>query len=76
MQKLDGEIEEVNGWIHGAEKKMDDIDNQGPNDTVLKVFFFLLFIFDSWSIFLFLLKIEIILPLVFLLLRQIGQREM
>ncbi|XP_075333549.1 dystrophin isoform X3 [Odontesthes bonariensis] len=37
MQKLDGEIEEVNGWIHRAEKKMDDIDSQGPNDAVLKV---------------------------------------
>uniref|UniRef100_A0AAQ5X2X4 Dystrophin n=1 Tax=Amphiprion ocellaris TaxID=80972 RepID=A0AAQ5X2X4_AMPOC len=37
MQKLDGEIEEVNGWIDGAEKKMDEIDSQGPNDAVLKV---------------------------------------
>lgn len=37
MQKLDGEIQEVNGWIDGAEKKMDDIDSQGPNDSVLKV---------------------------------------
>ncbi|XP_039997801.1 dystrophin [Xiphias gladius] len=36
MQKLDGEIEEVNGWIDGAEKKMDDMHSQGPNDTVLK----------------------------------------
>ncbi|XP_045909199.1 dystrophin-like isoform X1 [Micropterus dolomieu] len=37
MQKLDGEIEEVNGWIDGAEKKMDEIESQGPNDAVLKV---------------------------------------
>ncbi|XP_034072729.1 dystrophin isoform X5 [Gymnodraco acuticeps] len=37
MQKLDGEIKEVNGWIDGAEKKMDEIDSQGPNDAVLKV---------------------------------------
>ncbi|XP_047432918.1 dystrophin isoform X3 [Mugil cephalus] len=37
MQKLDGEIEEVNGWIDGANKKMDEIDRQGPNDAVLKV---------------------------------------
>ncbi|KAM6893218.1 dystrophin isoform 3-T3 [Lycodopsis pacificus] len=38
MQKLDGGIKEVNGWIDGAEKKMDKIDSQGPNDAVLKVF--------------------------------------
>lgn len=37
MQKLDGEIEEVNGWIDGAETKMDEMDSQGPNDAVLKV---------------------------------------
>uniref|UniRef100_A0A673BM91 Dystrophin n=1 Tax=Sphaeramia orbicularis TaxID=375764 RepID=A0A673BM91_9TELE len=37
MQKLDGQIEEVNGWIDGAEKKMDEIDSQGPNDAVLKL---------------------------------------
>ncbi|XP_041834285.1 dystrophin isoform X2 [Melanotaenia boesemani] len=37
MQKLDGEMKEVNGWIDGAEKKMDEIDSQGPNDAVLKV---------------------------------------
>ncbi|XP_030603146.1 dystrophin isoform X3 [Archocentrus centrarchus] len=37
MQKLDGEIQDVNGWINGAERKMDEIDNQGPNDAVLKV---------------------------------------
>ncbi|XP_069376703.1 dystrophin isoform X15 [Paralichthys olivaceus] len=37
MQKLDGTIEEVNRWIDGAEKKMDDLDSQGPNDAVLKV---------------------------------------
>ncbi|XP_032413102.1 dystrophin-like [Xiphophorus hellerii] len=37
MQKLDGEIKEVNEWIDGAERKMDEIDNQGPNDAVLKV---------------------------------------
>lgn len=38
MQKLDKEMEEVNGWIDGAEKKMDDMDSQGPNDAELKVF--------------------------------------
>ncbi|KAM9327399.1 dystrophin isoform 2-T2 [Pholidichthys leucotaenia] len=37
MQKLDGQIEEVNDWIDGAERKMDEIDSQGPNDAVLKV---------------------------------------
>lgn len=37
MQKLDGQIKEVNGWIDGAEKKMDELDSQGPNDAVLKV---------------------------------------
>ncbi|XP_068446612.1 dystrophin isoform X5 [Clinocottus analis] len=37
MQKLDGEIKEVNEWIDGADKKMDEIDSQGPNDAVLKV---------------------------------------
>lgn len=37
MQKLDGQIEEVNAWLDGAEKKMDEIDSQGPNDAVLKV---------------------------------------
>ncbi|KAM3585392.1 uncharacterized protein V6R79_016686 [Siganus canaliculatus] len=37
MQKLDGEIEEVNRWIDGAETKMNDMDCQGPNDAVLKV---------------------------------------
>uniref|UniRef100_A0AAQ4PPR1 Dystrophin n=1 Tax=Gasterosteus aculeatus aculeatus TaxID=481459 RepID=A0AAQ4PPR1_GASAC len=37
MQKLDGEIEGVNGWIDGADKKMDEIDSRGPNDAVLKV---------------------------------------
>lgn len=37
MHKLDGEIEEVNEWIDGAEKKMDEIETQGPNDAVLKV---------------------------------------
>ncbi|KAM9766235.1 dystrophin-like isoform 2-T2 [Menidia menidia] len=37
MQKLDGEIEEVNGWIQGAEKKMDEIDRHGPNDGVMQV---------------------------------------
>ncbi|XP_041822402.1 dystrophin isoform X9 [Chelmon rostratus] len=37
MQKLDGEIEEVNGWIDGAEKKMNEMDSQGPNDAALKV---------------------------------------
>ncbi|XP_039649481.1 dystrophin isoform X9 [Perca fluviatilis] len=37
MQKLDGEIKEVNEWIDGAEKKMEEMDSQGPNDAVLKV---------------------------------------
>ncbi|XP_053170341.1 dystrophin isoform X2 [Scomber japonicus] len=37
MQKLDGEIEDVNGWIDGAEKKMYEMDGQGPNDATLKV---------------------------------------
>ncbi|XP_028281420.1 dystrophin isoform X2 [Parambassis ranga] len=37
MQKLDGEIKEVNEWIDGANKKMDEIDSRGPNDGVLKV---------------------------------------
>lgn len=41
MHKLDGEIEEVNGWIDGAEKKMDEMDNQGSNDAVLKVLMFI-----------------------------------
>ncbi|XP_034461322.1 dystrophin isoform X9 [Hippoglossus hippoglossus] len=37
MQKLDGTIEEVNRWIDGAERKMDDLDGQGTNNAVLKV---------------------------------------
>ncbi|XP_028324112.1 dystrophin isoform X3 [Gouania willdenowi] len=37
MQKLDREIEDVNQWIDGVEIKMDEIDNQGPNDAVLRV---------------------------------------
>ncbi|XP_062236415.1 dystrophin isoform X4 [Platichthys flesus] len=37
MQNLDGTIEEVNRWIDGAERKMDDLDEQGTNDAVLKV---------------------------------------
>ncbi|KAM9828919.1 dystrophin isoform 2-T2 [Syngnathus typhle] len=37
MRKLDGQIEEVNGWIDGANQKMDEIDNQGPNDATLRV---------------------------------------
>lgn len=37
MQKLEGQIEEVNGWIDGAEKKMDELESHGPNDAVLKV---------------------------------------
>ncbi|XP_069568938.1 dystrophin isoform X2 [Brachyistius frenatus] len=37
MQKLDGEMEEVNGWIDGAEKKMDDADSRGPDDGAMKV---------------------------------------
>lgn len=37
MQKLDGGIEEVNGWMDGAENKMGEMDRQGPNDAVIKV---------------------------------------
>ncbi|XP_061760711.1 dystrophin isoform X4 [Nerophis ophidion] len=37
MRKLDGEIEEVNGWIDGANQKMDEIESAGPNDAALKV---------------------------------------
>ncbi|XP_068164982.1 dystrophin isoform X2 [Antennarius striatus] len=37
MQKLDGEMEEVNRWMDGAEKKMDVIGSQGPDDAALKV---------------------------------------
>lgn len=37
MQTLDEEIQKVHGWIDGAEKKMDEVDSQGPNDAVLKV---------------------------------------
>ena len=37
MQRLDGEMTEVNEWIDGAEKKMEEMDREGPNDTVLKV---------------------------------------
>lgn len=37
MHKLDGEIKEVNEWMDGAERKMDEIESQGPNDGVLKV---------------------------------------
>ncbi|XP_061571903.1 dystrophin isoform X2 [Cololabis saira] len=37
MQKLDRQMEEVNKWIDGAEKKMDEIESQGPNDAALKV---------------------------------------
>uniref|UniRef100_A0AAZ1Y4Q8 Dystrophin n=1 Tax=Oreochromis aureus TaxID=47969 RepID=A0AAZ1Y4Q8_OREAU len=36
MHKLDGQIQEVNGWINGAERQMNEIDSQGPSD-VLKV---------------------------------------
>lgn len=46
MQKLDGEIKEVNEWIDGAEKKMDEMNSQGPNDAVLKVVMFI-FIYPS-----------------------------
>lgn len=49
MQKLDGQIEEVNGWIDGAEKKMDDMDSQGPNDAVLKVVISIFFFSKSVS---------------------------
>lgn len=38
MQTLDREIQEVNKWMDGAERKMDEIESQGPNDAVLKVF--------------------------------------
>lgn len=41
MQKLAGGIEEVNGWIDGAEKRMNEMDRQGPNDAVLKVLIFI-----------------------------------
>lgn len=41
MQKLDGGIEEVNGWIDGAEKKISEMDSQGPNDAALKVLIFI-----------------------------------
>lgn len=37
MQKLDGEIKEVSEWIDGAEKKMEEMESQGPNNAVLKV---------------------------------------
>ncbi|XP_068612640.1 dystrophin isoform X1 [Brachionichthys hirsutus] len=37
MQMLDGDVEEVNRWIDGAEKKMDAIDGRGPDDAALKV---------------------------------------
>lgn len=46
MQKLDGEIEDVNGWIDGAEKKMYEMDGQGPNDATLKVVMFMYFMFN------------------------------
>lgn len=42
MQKLDGGIEEVNGWIDGAEKKMNEMESRGTNDAVLKVLIFTL----------------------------------
>lgn len=42
MHKLDGQIQEVNGWINGAERKMNEIDSQGPSD-VLKVLLFIYF---------------------------------
>lgn len=41
MKKLDRGIEDVNGWIDGAEKKMNNLDSQGPNDAVLKVLIFI-----------------------------------
>lgn len=52
MQKLDGGIVEVNEWIDGAEKQMDDMDSQGPNDAALKVlsFIFLHTVFASPSL--------------------------
>ncbi|XP_075905519.1 dystrophin isoform X3 [Nelusetta ayraudi] len=37
MQKLHGEIAEVNGWMDGAESKMDEMDSQGPDDAAIKV---------------------------------------
>lgn len=40
MQKLDGELEEVNGWIDGAGKKMDEMDGRGRDDAELKVVMF------------------------------------
>ncbi|KAM6945421.1 LOW QUALITY PROTEIN: dystrophin-like [Aplochiton taeniatus] len=36
MQKLDGDIAEINGWMDGADRQMDEIESQGPNDEVLK----------------------------------------
>ena len=39
MQKLDGEMTEVNEWIDGAERKMEEMDREGPNDAVLKVLY-------------------------------------
>lgn len=54
MQKLDGEIEEVNGWIDGAEKKMNEMDSQGPNDAALKVVMFICMcvVFNLYGVFL------------------------
>lgn len=40
MQKLDGELEEVDGWIDGAGKKMDGMDGRGHDDAELKVVMF------------------------------------
>lgn len=42
MHKLDGQIQEVNGWINGAERQMNEIDSQGPSD-VLKVILYIYF---------------------------------
>lgn len=49
MKKLDGGIEEVNGWIDGAEKKMNEMDGQGPNDAGLKVLTFT-FIYNVYNV--------------------------
>ncbi|KAJ3584665.1 hypothetical protein NHX12_015160, partial [Muraenolepis orangiensis] len=36
MRKLDEAMEEVNGWIDGADRKLDEMDRQGPSDALLK----------------------------------------
>ncbi|XP_064826136.1 LOW QUALITY PROTEIN: dystrophin-like, partial [Oncorhynchus masou masou] len=36
MEKLDVSMKVIKEWMEGAEKEMDQIENQGPNDPVLK----------------------------------------